>query len=113
MEKLDLQTRISLVRLYYENGSSAAAALRKFKTLNNLVKDPFCVTTVQRLLHKFETEGIVIDSPKSGRPPFGEEVVERVEQTLLEGQASSSQRIFSAHQITRETGIPNIYKLLG
>jgi Fe2+ or Zn2+ uptake regulation protein len=76
MEKLDLQTRITLVRLFYENHSCAAAALRKFKSLHNLIKDPFSVTTVQRLLKKFESEGVVIDLPKSGRPSISDEVVE-------------------------------------
>lgn len=106
MEKLDLQTRITLVRLFYENHSCAAAALRKFKSLHNLIKDPFSVTTVQRLLKKFESEGVVIDLPKSGRPSICDDVVEKVQKTLDEGQASSSMKIFSANAVSRETGIP-------
>ncbi len=31
MDKVEVKTRVLLVRLYYENGSSAAAALRKWQ----------------------------------------------------------------------------------
>jgi inhibitor of nuclear factor kappa-B kinase subunit alpha len=107
MDSIDLKTRILLVRLYYENGSSAAAALRKFKTLHGLIHDPFSVTSVQRLMHKFEHDGVVTDLPKSGRPSFGDDVVENVKKAMEEGQASSHLSIFSGRAVSRVTGIPS------
>jgi hypothetical protein len=106
MDVVDLKTRILLVRLYYENGSSAAAALRKFKTMNNLRDDPFPARFVERLINKFETHGVVTDLPKSGRPRTSDEQVQAVEESLQSGQSTSHLGIFSARAITRDTGIP-------
>ena len=88
MERVDLKMRILLVRLYYENGSSAAAALRKFKTMNNLRDDPFPARFVERLINKFETHGVVTDLPKSGRPRTSDEQVQAVEESLQSGQST-------------------------
>ena len=106
MEKLSLETRITLVRLFYENGSSAADALRKFKTLNGLRKDPFSATTIQRLMCKFETEGVVTNLPRSGRPSVDDSVTEKVGKTLHDMKATSHFQICSARQVARQTGIP-------
>jgi hypothetical protein len=56
---MDLKTRITLVRLYYENVSSSSAALRKFTTLHGYHNDPFPASSVQRLVAKFEGYGSV------------------------------------------------------
>lgn len=105
MEHIDLKTRILLVRLYYENGSSAAAALRRYKTINGLCHDPFSVRAVERLLQKFEEHGVVTDLPRSGRPSFGDDTVEIVQHALQRGQSSSQLSIYSARAISKETGI--------
>lgn len=107
MERLDLKTRITLVKLYYENASCASAALRKFKTANNLHDDPFSIQTVQRLIHKFETEGVVVDLLRSGRPPISDDVVQTVKETLQEQQSSSHMGICSARSVAKDSGIPN------
>jgi hypothetical protein len=106
MEHIDTQTRIMLVRLYYENGSSAAAALRAFKTFHHLRADPFSVTSIQRLMKKFESKGTVLDLDKSGRPSTGDDVVEEVQNVLEQGQSSSHMKIFSARAVSRESGLP-------
>jgi transposase len=107
MEQLSLKTRIELVQLYYQNGSSSAAALRRYKTQHGLLHDPFSVRTVQNLIRKFEEHGVVVDLPRSGRPSVTQEVVEEVVATLEQGQSSSSLGICSAHSVSRTTGIPN------
>jgi transposase len=106
MDKIDISTRITLVRLYYENGSSAAAALRAYKTIHHLRADPFCVTSIQRLIKRFEKEGSVLDRPRSGRPSTSDDVVEQVQQVLQYGQASSRMNIFSARAVSRQSGLP-------
>jgi transposase len=103
---MDLKTRITLVRLYYENGSSAAAALRKFKTLHGYHNDPFPASSVQRLVAKFEDCGSVTDLPKSGRPSFSDDVTDAVQDTLQQGPSSSALPVFSARAVSRRTGIP-------
>lgn len=105
MDTVDLKTRVLLVCLYYENGSSAAAALRKFKTMHDLRDDPFPARFVERLIHKFETHGVVTDLPKSGRPSISDEQVQAMQESLESGQSTSHLRIFSARAITRDTGI--------
>ena len=105
MPTLDLKTRILLVRLYYENGSSAAAALRKFKTLKGLRDDPFSARCVENLMHKFEEHGTVADLPRTGRPSIDEDKVLAVKESLETGQSSSQLSIFSARAVSRDTGI--------
>lgn len=106
MERIDIPTRILLVRLYYENASSAAAALRSYKTMHHLRADPFSVNSIQHLLKKFENKGTVLDLPKSGRPSTSDDVVEEVQRVLEQGQSSSHLQIFSARAISRESGLP-------
>ena len=89
MDKLDLKTRIHLVQLYYQNGWSASAALRRFKTENKLIHDPFSVKTVQRLKNKFEENGVVVDLSRSGRPSPSDDFVQTVQQTLTEVQTTA------------------------
>ncbi len=106
MDKVDVKTRVLLVRLYYENGSSAAAALRKFETLNGLRDDPFSVRFVERLLHKFEEHGTVLDFPRGGRHSVSEEDVLTVKECLEQGQSSSQLSVYSARAVSRASGIP-------
>lgn len=106
MEKLDLKSRVLLVRLYYENGSSSAAALRRYKTLNGLRDDPFPARFVERLLHKFEEHGTVLDLPHGGRMSVNEDEVLKVKECLERGQSSSEMSIYSARAVSRESGIP-------
>lgn len=107
MNQLDLKSRINIVQLYYQNSSSAAAALRCFKTQRNLVHDPFSARSVQRLIEKFEEHGVVTDLPRTGRPSVAEDIVEAVSNELTMAQSSSHLQICSARSISRTTGIPN------
>ena len=63
---VSVDDRISIIKCYYTSGSSARAALRKFKTERHLIKDPFTTQYIQQLVNKFEGTGSVLDKPKSG-----------------------------------------------
>ncbi|GAA57918.1 hypothetical protein CLF_113348 [Clonorchis sinensis] len=54
---MDVSTRIEIVQLYYSLGESATAALRGYKTKHGPIKDPFTVSTITRLIAKFESTG--------------------------------------------------------
>ncbi|CAK9254392.1 unnamed protein product [Sphagnum jensenii] len=74
--------------------------------MNGLCDDPFPARFVERLIHKFETHGVFTDLPKSGRPSISDEQVQDVQESLDSGQSTSHlQQIFSARDITRDTGI--------
>jgi hypothetical protein len=62
---------------------------------------------VQRLIQKFEEEGVVVDLPRSGRPSVSDDVVETVKETLMEVQSTSHLNICSARSVSRRSGIPN------
>ena len=78
MDRLDLSMRIEIVQLYYKNGHSATAALRKLKMQRCLRQDPFAVSTVQCLIEKFESTGILVDLPRSSRPSVSEDIISGV-----------------------------------
>ena len=76
MQRLDSKTRVGLLRAFYQSGNSPSSGVRRYKTENNLRKDPYSVSTVTRLIDKFETFGCICDRPRSGRPSFSDERIE-------------------------------------
>jgi transposase len=72
MNKAD---RITIVQLYYKNGENCAEALRKFCTLRNIKRkhDAPNISSVQRLIKKFNEHGFVSDISKNGRPGISED----------------------------------------
>lgn len=103
---LDLETRLELVKLYYANGESPSATLRAFKRKKLLHNDPFPVSTISRLIVKFETTKSLHDIPSPGRPSKQEDRTTVVEESLSHLQAASPFGHASSRQIERETGIP-------
>ena len=80
---MDIQTRILLVKLFYINGCSSTAALRKFMTEKNLRHPPFTTAAIDKLVIKFEEHGTVCDLPYSKRRCLttDENVIETVKST--------------------------------
>lgn len=70
---MDVNTRIEIVKLYYSHGESTTAALRGYKTKHGLIKDPFTVSTITRLIEKFESTGSVLDLPGKERKSQSDE----------------------------------------
>lgn len=105
MSRLDLDTRLELVKIYYSNNESASATLRAFKTKFSLRKDPFPISTITRLIQKFEKTKTLHDVKPSGRPSQKPERASVVLETMEALQASNPLRHASARAIARETGI--------
>ncbi|KAA3669775.1 uncharacterized protein DEA37_0011692 [Paragonimus westermani] len=102
---MDLQTRIQIVQYYYASQQSPTAALRLFKKQHGLVKDPFSITTITRLIERFEETGSVADRKRSGRPSADEGTVEKVSKVLEQTSAQSSLGSTSVRRISDECGI--------
>ena len=105
MSRLDLDTRLELVKLYYTNNESASATLRAFKTKFSLRKDPFPISTITRLVQKFETTKTLHDLKSSGRPSQETERASVVLETMEALQASNPVRHATARAVARETDI--------
>lgn len=101
---MDLQTRIELIELYFENGRSGSATLRAFKTAHNCHRDPFSVSTILRLIERFRETGSVADRPRSGRPSMEGERETTIEEELETQQSTLAAA--SSRSISRGTGIP-------
>lgn len=105
MSRLELDTRLELVKLYYSNHESAAATLRAYKSKHSLRRDPFPLSTITRLVQKFEKTKTLHDSKSSGRPSKEDERTDEVLESMSELQASNPLRHASARGIARTTGI--------
>ena len=69
---LDLETRLELVKLYYKNNENAAATMRAYKKIKAMRKNPFPLSTLTRLIKKFESTKTLHDLPSRGRPSLEE-----------------------------------------
>lgn len=107
MQQLDKKTRAALVRNYYQSGNSASNGLRKFKTENGLIKDPCSLSTITRLVDKFETIGCICDQPRSGRSSFSEETVAAVEGELKVQKSTSALHIASCRSVAKNLELPS------
>ena len=103
---MDLRTRIEIVELYFSNGSSSTAALRAYKTVHNLRRDPFATSTITRLISRFRETGSVADKPRSGRPNEDEERMPIVQTELERLQQSHDFSVTSSYAVSHATGIP-------
>lgn len=103
---MDVSTRIEIVKLYYSLGESATAALRGYKTKHGLIKDPFTVSTITRLIAKFESTGSVLDFPGKGRKSLSDERAPIVQNAVEQLQSQSTMASSSITQVSQLTGIP-------
>ena len=92
MISLDTKTRVAVIQCNYRSNSSAKAALRMYKKehIPHLRCDPFPISTITRLVKKFEKESSVCDAQKSGRPSFDKEEINQVGKEVSEQQNSSA-----------------------
>ena len=103
---MDINTRISIVKLYYANGGSPTLAMRAYKKLNNLHKDPFTISAVVKLMERFESTGSVHDRPRTGRPSLVEDRGEAVLHELERQKENHPLGLASASSVSRTTDIP-------
>lgn len=90
MERLDVATRVALIRCYYSREKSATAALRMLRSEQKATSHVCDESTVRRLVSKFEISGSVLDLPRSGRTKISEVEVEKVKEAVEELQGSSA-----------------------
>ncbi|GAA54144.1 hypothetical protein CLF_112389 [Clonorchis sinensis] len=111
---MDVSMRIEIVKLYYPLSESATAALRGYKTKHGLIKDPFTVSTITRLIAKFESTGSVLDFPGKERKSLSDERAPIVQNTVEQLQSQSTMTSSSITQVSQLTGIPraSVYRIM-
>ncbi|GAA48442.1 hypothetical protein CLF_101616 [Clonorchis sinensis] len=102
---MNVSTCIETVKIYDSLGESATAALRGYKTKHGLIKDPFTVSTITRLIEEVESTGSVLDFPGKGRESLSDEQL----------QSQSTMTSSSITQVSQLTGIPraSVHRLMG
>lgn len=104
---MDVQTKIDIIRCYYSSGSSLTCALRMYKGERGLKHNPFTLTTMRRVIERFQETGSVCDRPRSGRPSLLTEregvVQEALKTTATAIGTSSTRRISSATNIPQSS----------
>ncbi|GAA47962.1 hypothetical protein CLF_101016 [Clonorchis sinensis] len=85
---------------------TATAALRVYKTKHDLIKHPFTVPIITRLIAKFESTGSVLDCPGKGRKSMSDERAPIVQNAVEQLQSQSTMASSSITQVSWLTGIP-------
>jgi AraC-like DNA-binding protein len=73
--------------------------------MKNLHNDPFPVSTIIRLIIKFEETGSVIDLPRSGRPSLSESEIQIVKESVEKCKEESAGGKCSVRAVSQECGI--------
>ncbi|GFW89292.1 uncharacterized protein TNCV_4934601 [Trichonephila clavipes] len=81
---LTLPEKALLVKLYYQNGECASAALRSYRHTKGIRrgKGPLTNPAVARMISKFEATGCLDDRPRSGRPSTRRNAAETVKDEM-------------------------------
>ncbi|GAA51843.1 hypothetical protein CLF_106891 [Clonorchis sinensis] len=103
---MDVSTRIEIVKLCYSLGESATAELRGYKTKHGLIKDPLTVSTIARLIAKFESTESVLDIPGKRRKSLSDERAPILQNAVEQLQSQSTMASSSINQVSQLTGIP-------
>lgn len=99
---LSLPQRALLVKLFYLNQSSAPAALREYRTCNNLRKGPISINALKNLIKKFEETGSLAVRPGRGRKPVSEQTATDVATALVESSHGAVAGSSSARGVARQ-----------
>ncbi|GFV92937.1 uncharacterized protein TNCV_1693301 [Trichonephila clavipes] len=105
---LTLPEEALLVKLYYQNGECASAALRSYRHTKGIRrgKGPLTNAAGARMISKFEATGCLDDRPRSGRPSTRRNAAETVKDEMETVAGSSMHGEVSARAVARRTGIP-------
>ena len=79
MQRLDANTWTGFDRAFYQSKICASAVLICYKTKHGLPQDTCSLSTVTRLIDKFEAFGCICDRPLSSRPSLSEETIQGAE----------------------------------
>lgn len=104
MERYTVPQRVFLVRSYYENGCSPAAAARKARSKYGKHLS-LGLNTVKRLVQKFEATGSVEDKKAPGPPVTvrTEENIGRVQESVNQNPRTSTRRRAQELEISRRS----------
>ncbi|GFW46760.1 DUF4817 domain-containing protein [Trichonephila clavipes] len=105
---LTLPEKALLVKLYYQNGECASAALRSYLHTKGIRRGegPLTNAAVARMISKFEATGCLDDRPRSGQPSTRRNAAETVKDEMETVKGSSMHGEVSARAVARRTGIP-------
>lgn len=103
INKMNLDDRLDIVKLFYKNGESPTLA---FKNLRNLKNDPFSTTVITNLINKFNETKSLHDTPKSGRPSLIDERKEEVVATMEKLQTENVLGHASSYSVSKICNIP-------
>ncbi|KAG5448140.1 hypothetical protein CSKR_200685, partial [Clonorchis sinensis] len=106
---MDVSTRIEIVKLYYSLGESSTAALRDYNAKYGIIKDPFTVSTITRLIAKFESTGSVLDFPDKGRKSLSDERAPIVQNAVGQLQSQSTMASSSITPNQRASHYERVY----
>lgn len=112
--RLTLAQRALLVKLFYLNQSNAAAALREFRSRNNLRKGPLSINAVKAMVKKFETTGSLTTRPGRGRKPVSEDTITDVATAIVERNQTSTAGNSSTRGVARQLDVSasTVWKVL-
>ncbi|GFX54001.1 DUF4817 domain-containing protein [Trichonephila clavipes] len=105
---MTLPEKALLVKLYYQNGECASAALPSYRHTKGIRrgKGPLTNAAVARMISKFEATGCLDDRPRSGRPSTRRNAAETVKDEMETVAGSSMHGEVSARAVACRTGIP-------
>ena len=87
---LPLKVRGELVRMYDQNGTNAAKAMRIYHRNHLRRRDPCTPQGLCDLIKKFEDTGSTCNKPRSGRLIVSENVIKEVHHTLTSGHMQTT-----------------------
>ena len=103
--RLNLETRLGLVKLYYGNNGNAAATMRACKKKKAMRKDQFPLSTFTQLISKFETTKILHDLSSSDNPSLEEGRAGAVVEAMTSLQSTNPHDHASSRGVSAHTGI--------
>ena len=112
---MDLQTKIEIIKCYYQSSNSPTAAVRLYKKRHGIHNDPFDSSAVQRIVKKFEEIGCVAHQAQgAGRPSLSDVRKESVLEALQDASNSNELRLSSVSAVSQLSDIPrsSVYRIL-
>ena len=110
LHELTLPEKILLVKLYYQNGESATAALWSYRHRKGIPtgKCPMSISAMKRMISKFKPSGCFHDRPRSGRPSTSANSAQTPQEEVEIVTGSSTHGEVSAREVAHCAGIPFI-----
>ena len=96
----------SEVTVFYLNGSESNAALREYRRMKGLRREPMSTNGLKKMMMKFENNGNFGVAPGRGRRPIPMEVVNEVAVAVADRAECVPNSATSARAVSRELCVP-------